>query len=146
MSFLRAISHAAKSSAAARRPAIQQSAAISGRVVATRAYSSGHEEESYEAFTERYAKFFESVEDTFELQRGLNNCFAYDLVPGMPIVEAAIKASRRLNDYSTAVRVFEGLKEKVENKEQYKQYLDETASMRKELGILTKEELYGLAA
>lgn len=46
-------------------------------------------------------KFFESVEDTFELQRGLNNCFAYDLVPGMPIVEAAIKASRRLNDYST---------------------------------------------
>lgn len=80
------------------------------------------------------SKFFDSVEDTFELQRGLNNCFAYDLVPGAPIVESALKAARRLNDYPTAVRIFEGLKEKVENKSQYQAYLDEFASLRKELG------------
>lgn len=80
------------------------------------------------------SKFFESVEDTFELQRGLNNCFAYDLVPGAAIVESALKAARRLNDYPTAVRIFEGLKEKVENKSQYQAYLDEFASLRKELG------------
>ncbi|CAD6579261.1 MAG: Cytochrome c oxidase subunit 6 [Cyphobasidiales sp. Tagirdzhanova-0007] len=92
----------------------------------------------------RYEKFFELVEDTFELQRGLNNCFAYDLVPGAPIIESALKAARRLNDYSTAVRVFEGIKEKVENPGQYQAYLDEFAPLRKELGIVTKEELYGI--
>jgi len=74
----------------------------------------------------------------------LNNCFAYDLVPSLSVVEAALKASRRVNDFSTAVRIFEGLKEKVENKTQYGDYLKETESIRKELGLQTKEELYGL--
>lgn len=81
-----------------------------------------------------HSKFFESVEDSFELQRGLNNCFAYDLVPGGPIIESALKAARRLNDFPTAVRVFEGIKEKVENPAQYKAYLDEFSALRKELG------------
>lgn len=135
-----AISRAAKANAAARFGGV--AALNSPKQV--RSYSSAHEEESYEAFTERYSKFFESVEDSFELQRGLNNCFAYDLVPGTPIVEAALKAARRLNDYPTAVRIFEGVKEKVENQSQYKAYLDEFADLRKELGIATKEELYGL--
>jgi len=80
----------------------------------------------------------------FELQRGLNNCFAYDLVPATNVVESALKASRRVNDFSTAVRIFEGLKEKVENKGQYAEYLKETEGIRKELGLQTKEELYGL--
>merc|ERR1711939_655217 len=143
MSFLTgAISRAAKASVAARQPL---TLAASSRIGGARLYSSAHDEESYEQFTERYAKFFDSVEDTFELQRGLNNCFAYDLVPGTPIVEAALKAARRLNDYPTAVRVFEGVKEKVENKSQYQAYLDEFAGLRKELGIATKEELYGLS-
>jgi cytochrome c oxidase subunit 5a len=88
------------------------------------------------------AKFFESVDDLFELQRGLNNCFAYDLVPSLEVVESALKASRRVNDYSTAVRIFEGLKEKVENSGQYKQYLEHTSAIRKELGVDTKEDLY----
>ena len=56
------------------------------------------------------------------------------MVPGTPIIESALKAARRLNDYSTAVRIFEGVKEKVENKAQYKAYLDEFAEMRNELG------------
>ncbi|GAA5889138.1 hypothetical protein JCM16303_000111 [Sporobolomyces ruberrimus] len=37
--------------------------------------------ESYEDFNARYADFFANAQDLFELQRGLNNCFAYDLVP-----------------------------------------------------------------
>jgi len=32
---------------------------------------------------------------------------------------------------------------KVENKAQYQAYLDETKALREELGIPTKEELYG---
>ena len=41
-------------------------------------------------------------------QRNLNNAFAYDLVPSPGVVIAALKAARRVNDYPTAVRIFEG--------------------------------------
>ncbi|GAA5915264.1 cytochrome c oxidase subunit VI [Sporobolomyces salmoneus] len=99
--------------------------------------------ESYEDFNARYADFFANAQDLFELQRGLNNCFAYDLVPSQRVVEEALRAARRVNDYSTAVRIFEGLKEKTENAKQYSDYVQETKPLREELGILLKEELYG---
>jgi cytochrome c oxidase subunit 5a len=79
----------------------------------------------------------------YELQRGLNNCFSYDLVPSPEVVEAALRASRRVNDYSTAVRVFEGIKEKVENQAQYQKYLEALKPLRDELGELyEKSELF----
>ncbi|KAG5649003.1 hypothetical protein DXG03_000352 [Asterophora parasitica] len=105
--------------------------------------ASGHAQESFEAFSERYVTFFQNAEDLFEVQRGLNNAFAHDLVPSTSVVEAALRAARRVDDYSTAVRVFEGIKEKVENKQQYQAYLEELKGVREELGISTKEELYG---
>ncbi|KAF8079245.1 cytochrome c oxidase subunit VA-domain-containing protein [Lyophyllum atratum] len=108
--------------------------------------ASGHAQESFESFSERYVNFFENAEDLFEVQRGLNNCFAHDLVPSTSVVEAALRAARRVNDYSTAVRVFEGIKEKVENKQQYQAYLDELKGVREELGVNTKEELYGISS
>lgn len=53
------------------------------RVTGVRASSGSHahENESFETFSARYEQFFTQVQDLFELQRGLNNCFAYDLVP-----------------------------------------------------------------
>ena len=96
--------------------------------------SSGPEQETFESFTERYVNFFQSAEDLFEVQRGLNNCFAHDLVPAPAVVEAAVRAARRVNDFATAVRVFEGVREKVENKQQYQTYLDELKGLREELG------------
>ncbi|CAE6526759.1 unnamed protein product [Rhizoctonia solani] len=104
--------------------------------------SHAHENESFESFSTRYEQFFGQVQDLFELQRGLNNCFAYDLVPSPGVIEAALRAARRVNDYSTAVRIFEGIREKVENKGQYEAYLNELKGIREELGISTKEELY----
>ncbi|KAI0347937.1 COX5A-domain-containing protein [Trametopsis cervina] len=104
--------------------------------------SSAHGQETFEGFTERYVQFFQSAQDLFEVQRGLNNCFAHDLVPAPAVIEAALRASRRVNDYATAVRVFEGIKEKVENKQQYQAYLEELKGVREELGISTQEELY----
>ncbi|KIM69959.1 hypothetical protein SCLCIDRAFT_1207212 [Scleroderma citrinum Foug A] len=104
--------------------------------------SDAHGQESFEAFSERYVAFFQGAEDLFEVQRGLNNCFAHDLVPSPGVVEAALRAARRVNDYATAVRIFEGVKEKVENKQQYQAYLDELKPVREELGIDTKEDLY----
>ncbi|GBC06947.1 hypothetical protein RclHR1_07160005 [Rhizophagus clarus] len=106
-----------------------------------RLYSDAHESETYEEFTDRYVKFFEGVDDRFELSRGLNNCFAHDKVPSPSVIEASLRAARRVNDFSTAVRIFEGLKQKVENDGQYKQYLEELKPVKEELGILTKEEL-----
>lgn len=44
----------------------------------------------------------------FLAQRNLNNAFAYDLVPSPTVLVAALKAARRINDYPTAVRIFEG--------------------------------------
>jgi cytochrome c oxidase subunit 5a len=101
----------------------------------------GHEE-SFEEFTARYEKEFESVQDVFELQRNLNNAFAYDLVPSPSVLTAALKAARRVNDYPTAVRIFEGIKAKVENRGQYNQYLEELKPLREELGVSLKEDLY----
>ena len=48
------------------------------------------------------------MQDVFELQRNLNNAFAYDLVPSPTVITAALRAARRVNDFPTAVRIFEG--------------------------------------
>ncbi|KAL0254030.1 hypothetical protein CNBG_5600 [Cryptococcus deuterogattii R265] len=103
----------------------------------------GNETETYESFNARYETFFKSVSDLFELQRGLNNAFAYDMVPSTEVINAALQAARKVNDYATAVRILEGVKEKVENKGQYQAYLEELKPTIEELGISTKEELYG---
>ncbi|GJC93483.1 cytochrome c oxidase subunit Va [Colletotrichum higginsianum] len=93
-------------------------------------------------FGNRFEKEFDGVQDVFELQRNLNNAFAYDLVPSPSVVAAALKAARRVNDFATAVRIFEGVKAKVENKGQYEQYLEELKSLREELGVPLKEDIY----
>lgn len=101
-------------------------------------FSSSHaKEESYDEFNAKYTTFFEQVGDLFELQRGLNNCFAYDLVPSTSVIEAALRASRKVNDYATAVRILEGVKAKVENKGQYEAYLNDLKPVIEELGELS---------
>jgi len=90
-------------------------------------------------------------------QRHLNNAFAYDLVPSTTVITAALKAARRVNDFPTAVRIFEGMvleqkgrmkltfvgiKHKVENEGQYNEYLKELEPVRQELGISLQEHMY----
>ncbi|QDS68870.1 hypothetical protein FKW77_007524 [Venturia effusa] len=101
-----------------------------------------HHEESFEEFTARYEKEFDAVQDVFELQRNLNNAFAYDLVPSPAVISAALRAARRVNDFPTAVRIFEGIKAKVENVGQYEEYVKELEPLREELGVSLKETLY----
>jgi cytochrome c oxidase subunit 5a len=105
-------------------------------------YNSGpgahaHETESFQAFNDRYTSFFQNCSDLFELQRGLNNCFAYDLVPNTQVITEALKCARKVNDYATAVRILEGVKEKVENVGQYKAYIEELSPVIKDLGEFT---------
>jgi cytochrome c oxidase subunit 5a len=94
-----------------------------------------------EDFVSRWSAHFNTAPDLFELQRGLNNCFGYDLVPPVPVIRAALQAARRLNDFPTAVRVFGALREKTENDGQYRVYLDELAKDMQDLGVCTPEEL-----
>lgn len=134
-----------KSSSVARASFARQSLkpatfSVAPRFNLIRKYSS--HEETYEEFTTRFEKEFEEAYDLFEVQRVLNNAFSYDLVPSPSVIEKALLACRRVNDYATAVRVFEGLKVKVENQEQYQAYLDELKPIREELGVDLKEELF----
>lgn len=98
---------------------------------------------SYEEFTSKFEKEFDEAYDVYEVQRVLNNAFSYDLVPAPTVIERALQASRRVNDYATASRVFEALKFKVETKQQYEAYLAELKEVREELGITLHEELFG---
>ncbi|KAF9579738.1 Cytochrome c oxidase subunit 6 [Lunasporangiospora selenospora] len=123
------------------RVQVARSALATRSAIQIRNYSAEHQEESFEHFSERFVKFFNECDDLFELQRGLNNAFGYDLVPPTSVIEAALKAARRVDDYSTAVRIFEGVKAKTGSDALYKQYLDELAPLKAELGIETKEEL-----
>ncbi|KIW18705.1 cytochrome c oxidase subunit 6, mitochondrial [Exophiala spinifera] len=126
-----------------RAPLVAQSVSAKSSFSSSAAQrSSGHEEETFEEFSARYEKEFDSVQDVFELQRNLNNAFAYDLVPSPGVVTAALKAARRVNDFPTAVRIFEGIKAKVENTQQYEEYLEELKPLREELGVNLKEDLY----
>ncbi|KAF6817316.1 Cytochrome c oxidase subunit 6, mitochondrial [Colletotrichum musicola] len=136
-----------------RQPLMARSAVIVPTMVAgvpaassfstsARMRSGEHQEETFEEFSARFEKEFDGVQDVFELQRNLNNAFAYDLVPSPSVVAAALKAARRVNDFATAVRIFEGIKAKVENKGQYEQYLEELKPLREELGVPLKEDIY----
>ncbi|CAI7600597.1 Cytochrome c oxidase subunit Va/VI [Penicillium manginii] len=150
LSIFRVATRAVRPASFIRAPIVRSRVQTPVTVAATRARffgitpkrMSGHEDETFEEFSARFEKEFDGVQDVFELQRNLNNCFAYDLVPSVEVLTAALKAARRVNDFPTAVRVFEGIKAKVETQEQYKQYVEALEGLRQELGVTLREELY----
>jgi cytochrome c oxidase subunit 5a len=79
--------------------------------------------------------------DDFEVQRGLNNCFAYDLVPTVPVLEEALRACRRHHALATAVRLFGALRDKVYKEADYDAYVQALGPLMDELGVVTPEEL-----
>ena len=109
---------------------------IGGRGYATEAFPSVPEYES------KWTQFFESsAYDQFELQRGLNKAFSYDIVPTVPVLEAALKAARRLNDYGAAMRVFGALRQKCSDDKQYEEYVKYLEPIKQELGISAPEDI-----
>ncbi|KAL7412515.1 COX5A-domain-containing protein [Mrakia frigida] len=115
------------SKAAAFRPAV-------GAVPRLGLRFSSHEAESYDEFNDRYQLFFDQAPDLFELQRGMNNCFAYDLVPTVEVIESMIRAARRFDDFPTAVRAIEAVGFKVEKRSQYEAYVEALSPLMTELG------------
>jgi hypothetical protein len=112
-------------------------------MVATRGYAAGalDPESNYDAFVDKWAKFFREVDDETDLEIGLNECFTYDWVPAVGVVEEALKATRRLNTFPTAVRILEGVEERAENDGQYQSYISALKPLLNDLGVVEKKDL-----
>jgi len=117
---------------AAARPAVQR--------VAVRFMS---DEMSAEDFDAKWVEYFsDPTLDPREIRRGLNDVFAYDLIPDYTIIEAALRATRRVNDFPTSVRIFEAIKDKAtDNEETYQYVVGQLRPVMDELDLSTPEEL-----
>ncbi|KAG9510790.1 Cytochrome c oxidase subunit 5A, mitochondrial, partial [Fragariocoptes setiger] len=100
-------------------------------------------EETDEEFDARFEAYFNRPDiDGWEIRKGINELHGYDLVPEPKIIIAALKACRRVNDHSLAVRYLEAIKKKCSNdKEIYPYILSEIKPTIDELGISTPEML-----
>lgn len=93
-------------------------------------------------YESRWTEFFAtSAYDQFELQRGLNHAFSYDIVPTVPVLEAALRACRRLNDYAAAMRVFGALRQKCATDKEYEEYVKHLEPIKQELGVSAPEDI-----
>ncbi|XP_015391112.1 cytochrome c oxidase subunit 5A, mitochondrial-like [Panthera tigris] len=80
--------------------------------------------------------------DTWELCKGMNTLVGYTLVPEPKITDAALLAYRWLNDFASAVRILEVVKDKAgPHKEIYPYVIQELRPTLNELGISTPGEL-----
>ncbi|XP_014734704.1 PREDICTED: cytochrome c oxidase subunit 5A, mitochondrial isoform X1 [Sturnus vulgaris] len=111
-------------------------------VLPARCYSHGSQE-SDEEFDARWVTYFNKPDiDAWELRKGINTLVGYDLVPEPKIIDAALRACRRLNDFASAVRILEVVKDKAgPHKEIYPYVIQELRPTLSELGISTPEEL-----
>uniref|UniRef100_G1TZN7 Cytochrome c oxidase subunit 5A, mitochondrial n=1 Tax=Oryctolagus cuniculus TaxID=9986 RepID=G1TZN7_RABIT len=107
-----------------------------------RCYSHGSHETD-EEFDARWVTYFNKPDiDAWELRKGMNTLVGYDLVPEPKIIDAALRACRRLNDFASAVRILEVVKDKAgPHKEIYPYVIQELRPTLNELGISTPEEL-----
>lgn len=97
---------------------------------------------SVEQYERKWIKFFERSDmDCFELSRGLNHAFHFDIIPTIPVLEAAIKAARRINEPIIACRVFHALREKCKSDQQYVEYSKHLSELKDQLGIKAPEEI-----
>uniref|UniRef100_A0A2K5KTF8 Cytochrome c oxidase subunit 5A, mitochondrial n=1 Tax=Cercocebus atys TaxID=9531 RepID=A0A2K5KTF8_CERAT len=111
-------------------------------IQSVRCYSHGSHETD-EEFDARWVTYFNKPDiDAWELRKGINTLVTYDLVPEPKIIDAALRACRRLNDFASTVRILEAVKDKAgPHKEIYPYVIQELRPTLNELGISTLEEL-----
>ena len=74
---------------------------------------SSHVEESDADFDARYEAFFNRPDiDGWEVRKAMGDLAGMDLIPEPTIVAAALRACRRINDYSLTTRILEVVKMK----------------------------------
>ena len=100
-------------------------------------------EETDEEFDQRYLNYFNKPDiDGWEVRKGITDMHNYDLVPEPKIMIAVLKACRRINDHSLAVRYIEAVMRKANHKKHIVDYLmQEIRPTLNELGISTPAEM-----
>lgn len=100
-------------------------------------------EETDEEFDQRYINYFSRPDlDGWELRKGINDMQGFDLVPEPKIMIEVLKACRRINEHSLAVRYIEAVQRKANYKKEILDYImKEITPTIKELGISTPEEM-----
>lgn len=100
-------------------------------------------EETDEEFDQRYLNWFNKPDlDGWELRKGINDMQGFDLIPEPKIMIAVLKACRRLNDHSLAVRYLEAVFRKANYKKEIVDYLmNEIRPTLNELGVSTPAEM-----
>lgn len=100
--------------------------------------------ETDDEFDKRYVDFFSRPDiDHWEVRKAINDLSGEDIIPEPKIIVEALKACRRLNDYSLAVRYLESVQWKCGNKKDkiWPWIHQEIKPTLEELGILTPEEM-----
>lgn len=100
--------------------------------------------ESDDAFDARYVQFFSKPHiDGWEIRKAINDLAGMDLVPDPKIVNAALRACRKVNDYAMAVRLLETIKFKCggSNNDMYGYVMQEIKPTMEELGIESLEAM-----
>ncbi|CAA9995378.1 unnamed protein product [Nesidiocoris tenuis] len=73
----------------------------------------------------RYEAFFNKPDiDGWEIRKAMNDLSGMDLVPEPKIINAALRACRRVNDYALAVRYLPAINTCLGNALKYPQYLE----------------------
>lgn len=100
-------------------------------------------EETEEEFDQRWENYFNKKDiDGWEIRKGINDMQGYDLIPEPKIMIAVLKACRRVNDHSLAVRYLEAVQRKAYYKKDIVDYLmKEVRPTLNELGISTPAEM-----
>ena len=88
-------------------------------------------------FTQKWEQYFSKTDLTeWELKKGLNALYGYDLVPQPSIVAAAVKAAHRLQNVAVAIYILEMVRHKsVGNQEIYNYIMDQIRPTLDELGF-----------
>uniref|UniRef100_A0A146KXW9 Cytochrome c oxidase subunit 5A, mitochondrial n=1 Tax=Lygus hesperus TaxID=30085 RepID=A0A146KXW9_LYGHE len=92
----------------------------------------------------KYEAYFNRGDiDGWEIRKGLSDLHGMDLIPDPKVINAALRACRRVNDYALAVRCLESVKLKCGNnlKVIWPYILQEIQPTLDELGVDTPEEL-----
>lgn len=119
----------------------------SGRVLATAGVRHSHagEPDIHDSkFDSGYVTYFSQPDiDGWQVRKAMNDLLGMDLVPEPKIIEAGLRACRRVNDYALAIRWLEGCKDKCgsETATIYPWLLQEIQPTLKELGISTVNEM-----
>jgi len=99
--------------------------------------------ESDAEFDARYEAYFNRPDiDGWEIRKGFGDLAGLDLVPEPAIVAAALRACRRVNDYSLTTRILEVTHFKaLHNKDIWPYMVQELKPTLEELGIALPEDL-----